>query len=60
MSADQISKRTRSGTKIRMSDVYRRVLRKPHLTEKEVDDMRRHVIRLAQALCEHVWGKGIH
>ena len=43
-----------------MRDVYRRVLRKPHLTDKEIDHLQQHVIRLAQALCEHVWGKGFY
>lgn len=40
-----------------MRDVYRRILRTPNLSDKEIDDMRQHVIRLARALCEHVWGK---
>ena len=40
-----------------MSDVYRRLLQRPDLTDQEIDDMRKHVTRLAQVLCEHVWGK---
>jgi len=58
MPADRPKKRTRSGTKsARMRDVYRRLLQRPDLTDQEIDDMRKHVIRLAQVLCEHVWGK---
>jgi hypothetical protein len=40
-----------------MRDVYRKNLQKPVLTDNEVDAMRQQVIRLAQTLCEHVWGK---
>lgn len=40
-----------------MRDVYRRLLRMPDLSDQQINDMRKHVIRLAQALCEHVWGK---
>jgi hypothetical protein len=58
MAADQPKERTRSDTKrVRMRDVYRRMLRTPDLTDKEIDEMRKHVIGLAQAVCEHVWGK---
>ena len=38
-------------------DAYRRVLREPGLTDREIDDMRAHIVRLARTLCEHVWGK---
>jgi hypothetical protein len=40
-----------------MRDAYRRALQRPDLSDREIDEMRLHVIRLAQALCEHVWGK---
>jgi hypothetical protein len=40
-----------------MRELYRKVLRTPGLNDKEVDEMRQHVIRLARTLCEHVWGK---
>lgn len=36
---------------------YRRVLEMPDLTKTEIDQMRVHVILLAQTVCEHVWGK---
>lgn len=40
-----------------MRDVYRKVLRMAHLSDQEIDEMRRYVIQLARTLCEHVWGK---
>jgi len=46
--------------KRRKSDIYeryRRILKRPNLTDKEIDDMRRHLGLLAQTICEHVWGK---
>jgi hypothetical protein len=58
MPVNHLKERTRSGTKSAWTcDVYRRMLRTPELTDQEIDDMRKHVIRLAQVLCEHVWGK---
>ena len=58
MPADWPQERTRSSTKsAEMRDVYRRMLRTSDLTDREIDDMRQHVIRLAQVLCEHVWDK---
>jgi hypothetical protein len=42
---------------VRMRDVYRRMLATPGLSNREIDEMRQYVIRLAQVLCEHVWGK---
>ena len=57
MPADRPQEYTRSGTKsARMREGYRRLLQRPDLTDQEIDAMRQHVIRLAQALCEHVWG----
>ncbi len=38
-------------------DKYRRILRMPNLTNKEIDKMRKNLIFLAQIICEHVWGK---
>lgn len=38
-------------------DAYRRILEMPQLTDKEIDEMRKHVVLLAQTICEHVWGK---
>ena len=40
-----------------MRELYRRTLRQPNLTDKQIDAMRSHMIRLAHVLCEHVWGK---
>ena len=38
-----------------MYEVYREILGKPELTEKEIDEMRLNVQRLARSICEHVW-----
>jgi hypothetical protein len=39
-------------------DKYREALGRPDLTPAEIDRMRRHLVLLAQVLCEHVWGEG--
>lgn len=39
---------------------YRQALGMPNLTVKQVDEIRRHLILLAQTICEHVWGRGFH
>jgi hypothetical protein len=58
MSAEPPKEHPRAATKLaRMRDAYRQALQRPDLTDREIDDMRPYVIRLAQALCEHVWGK---
>jgi len=58
MPADRAKERARSGAKSTwVRNVYRKLLRKPDLSDNEIDEMRQRVIRLAQALCEHVWGK---
>lgn len=36
---------------------YRQILRRPDLTSKEIDEMRKHLGLLARTICEHVWGK---
>lgn len=41
-------------------DKYRRVLEMPNLTKPEIDEMRKHVILLAQTIREHVWGKDFY
>jgi len=38
-------------------ETYRRVLKRPELTNKGIDEMRKHLGLLAQTICEHVWGK---
>ena len=58
MPADQPKAHTTISTKsARMRDVYRKILQTRDLSDQEIDDMREHVIHLAQTLCEHVWGK---
>ena len=39
---------------------YREILEMPDLSRKEVDEMRENVRLLAQAICEHVWGKKLY
>jgi hypothetical protein len=36
---------------------YRRILKMPDLTVKEIDEMRENLSLLAQTICEYVWGK---
>jgi hypothetical protein len=36
---------------------YRRILTRPNLTVEQIEEMRKHIILLAQTICEHVWGK---
>ena len=38
-------------------DKYRRLLKRPDLTDQEVEKIRRNITLLAQTICEHVWGK---
>jgi hypothetical protein len=38
-------------------DKYRLILNRPDLTDKEIEEMRRHLGLLARTICEHVWGK---
>lgn len=44
----------------KIHEKYRRLLRRPGLTVEQVEEMRKHVIRLAQTICEHVWGKTVY
>jgi hypothetical protein len=43
----------------RRRDQYRRILAQQDLSNQEVDEMRKHVIRLAQTICAKVWGKRV-
>jgi hypothetical protein len=36
---------------------YRKVLGWKTLLDQDVDEMRTHIIRLAETISEHVWGK---
>jgi len=38
-------------------DKYRRILKMPNLSIKEIDEMQNYLNLLAQTICEHVWGK---
>lgn len=58
MADERPRKDSRRGEKsARMRDSYRALLGRPDLGDREIDEMRQHVIRLARAVCEHVWGK---
>lgn len=43
--------------KVDIYQKYRRILKMPSLTDKEIDEMRKHVGLLARTVCERVWGK---
>ncbi len=43
--------------KVDIYEKYRSILKMPGLTNKEIDEMRKHLGLLAQAICEHVWEK---
>lgn len=36
---------------------YRAVLGRPALADREIEEMRKHIVRLARTVCEHAWGK---
>jgi len=36
---------------------YRQILDMPHLTNRQIDQMRKNLGLLARAICEHVWHK---
>ncbi|HUU50575.1 MAG TPA: hypothetical protein VMW81_06430, partial [Nitrospinota bacterium] len=36
---------------------YRCILKMPDLSNKEIDEMRKNLVLLAQTICEHVWMK---
>jgi hypothetical protein len=43
--------------KVDIYDKYRCILKTPGLTNKEIDEMRKHLGLLAQTICERVWKK---
>jgi len=43
--------------KINIYEKYRRILKMPKLKDKEIDEMRKNLSLLAQAICENLWGK---
>ena len=53
-----IPKRRRRKTRqSKIHEKYRQLLKRPGLTAEQIEEMRKHVILLAQTICEHVWGK---
>jgi hypothetical protein len=48
---------SRGKNKVDIYEKYRCILNAPDLTNKEIDEMRKHLGLLAQTICEHVWGK---
>jgi hypothetical protein len=50
----------RHKTKRRKRDIYdkyRGILEISDLTEKQIDEVRKHLALLARTVCEHVWGR---
>jgi len=47
----------KKGKRGTIHDEYRQILKRPDLTEKEIDNMRNYLKLLARTICEHVWGK---
>jgi len=46
--------------KKRKTDIYkkyRQILKRPDLTKKEIDEMRKNLSLFAQTICKYVWGK---
>jgi hypothetical protein len=41
----------------KMHELYRKSLKRPDLSADEIETMRKHMILVAQTICEHVWGK---
>lgn len=41
-------------------DQYRRWLKRPTLADRDIEEMRKYLVRLVQTICEHVWGKRFH
>lgn len=39
---------------------YRQVLAQPDLTDAEIAELRTALIRLAQIICEHIWGQSFY
>lgn len=54
MRIEKDKKKIKRGT---IYEEYRQILKRPDLTEKEIDTMRNHMRFLARTICEHVWGK---
>jgi len=38
-------------------DKYREILYMPDLTDKQINEMRKHLGSLARTMCEYVWSK---
>jgi len=52
-------KRKRRPRETELRGRYREILGRPRLSDAQIDQMRAHVRLLAQAICEHVWGKKV-
>ena len=44
----------------KLDDKYRELLKQPGLTAEQIEEMRKHIMLLAQTICEHVWGKKLY
>jgi len=38
-------------------DKYRRILKMPGLSNKQIEEIRKNLSIIAQIICEHTWGK---
>jgi hypothetical protein len=55
-----MKKRRKNKLRRDIDQEYRAILAMPNLTQKEIDEMRKHLHLLAQSICEHVWGKKVY
>jgi hypothetical protein len=56
-----ISKRLHRKTRnSKLHDKYRELLKQPGLTAEQIEEMRKHLILLAQTIREHVWDKKVY
>jgi hypothetical protein len=39
----------------KLHEQYRQLLKRPGLTPEKIEEMRKHIILLAQTICEYVW-----
>ena len=46
--------------KTNIYDFYRQTLKRPDLSNKEIDKMRESVQLVVRAICEHVWGEDFY
>lgn len=55
----EVQRRPKAAKTESLRGQYRGILGRPTLSDQEVDEIRKHVIRLAQTICAKVWGKRV-